>query len=98
MPVRRSPLVVFLALVAPLVLALVVPCVVAADSDFAGGPDENGDLPTPGPVPEDTRPVQTLATTVDAEATIFAAAAARVRIDDFRYDELVLEGTAREVC
>ena len=98
MPLRRSPPVVLLALAAPLVLALLVPSVVAADSDFAGGPDENSDIPTPGPVPEDTRPVQTLATPADAEATIFAAAVARVRIDDFRYDELVLEGTAKEVC
>ena len=45
--------------------------------------------------------VQTLATRrrrPTAEMTIFAAAAVRNPIDDFRYDELVLEGTAREVC
>ena len=98
MPARRAPLVLLVVLA----LGMFVPSVATADSGgSAGGPDENRDIATPGPVPADSRPVQTLAATeaaADSGVTIFAAAAARNPIDDFRYDELVLEGTAREVC
>lgn len=70
-----------------------------ADRDFGPGPDENRDRATPGSAPADTRPPQPAAAPADeGNFTVFAAAVARVPIDDFRYDELVLEGTAREVC
>ena len=98
MPRRRTTP---LAFIVPLVVLLLIPAAASADSGRAGGPDENRDIATPGAVPADNRPVQTLATTeatADTGVTIFAAAVARNPIDDFRYDELVLEGTAREVC
>ena len=81
-------------------VAAVLPTVARADNDYSGGPDENRDLPTPGAVPADTRPSEqlTATATADSQMTIFAAAVARNPIDDFRYDALVLEGTARDVC
>ncbi len=97
MPVRRAPLVLLVVLA----IGMLVPSVAAADADNSGGPDENRDIATPGAAPADTRPLQTMATTeatADSSLTVFAAAVVRNPIDDFRYDELVLEGTAREVC
>src|SRR5688572_18171345 len=94
MPERRAPLVLLVVLA----IGMLVPSVAAADADNSGGPDENRDIATPGAAPADTRPLQTMATTADSSLTVFAAAAVRNPIDDFRYDELVLEGTAREVC
>ena len=93
---RRTPL----ALLVLLALVVLVPTVARADTDYSGGPDENRDVPTPGAVPADTRPAEllTATATADSQMTIFAAAAVRNPIDDFRYDALVLEGTAREVC
>ena len=84
----------------PVALVVLVPTVARADTDYSGGPDENRDLPTPGAVPADTRPSEllTATATADSQMTIFAAAVVRNPIDDFRYDALVLEGTAREVC
>ena len=98
MPARRAPIVLLVVLA----LGMFVPSVATADSGGSGGgPDENRDIATPGPVPADSRPVQTLAATeatADSGMTIFAAAVARNPIDDFLYDRLVLEGTARGVC
>jgi hypothetical protein len=97
----RLALLARLLVLVPLLAALLDSTVASADSDYAGGPDENRDVATPGPTPADTRPVQTMATaeaTTEGSMTIFAAAVARIAIDDFRYDELVLEGTASEVC
>jgi hypothetical protein len=97
MPLRRFPLVVLV----PLALVALFPAAARADSDSGGGPDENRDVATPGAAPADNRPSETVAEAAPADAsiTIFATAAVvRVPIDDFRYDELVLEGTAREVC
>jgi hypothetical protein len=100
-PLPRSRLVLILSatVLVSVGFVLVKPAVVSADNDSAGGPDEYRDITSPGPVPADTRPVAAVeAAEVDTGMTIFAAAVARNPIDDFRYDELVLEGTAREVC
>jgi hypothetical protein len=94
MPVRRTSL----ALLVPLALVLLFPTIAEADTDFTGGPDENRDITSPGPDPGDTRPAQASTESADSGMTIFAAAVARVPIDDFVYDRLVLKGTAREVC
>ena len=62
----------------------------AANEDDGVGPDENTDRATPGSAPVDSRPVR--------GETMVAARAVSGAIDDFRYDELVLEGRAAEVC
>jgi hypothetical protein len=82
-------------LLAASIALLGVPSVATADEDRGGGPDENVDRATPQRAPADTRP----APTNDGGLTVLAApSASRPFIDDFKYDELVLEGTAREVC
>ncbi len=92
---RKSSLVCLV----PLALICLLPSVAGADSDYEGGPDENVDIATPGPRPPDSRPTSAVPEAADDDGvTIFAAAVARNPIDDFRYDALVLEGTAREVC
>src|SRR5829696_1695168 len=63
---------------------------VAADEDNGAGPDENTDRATPGEPPVDSRPQQ--------GETMLAARVVPGAIDDFRYDELVLEGRAADVC
>lgn len=94
----------FLALLAPLAGVTVLPTVAGADDDSGAVPDEGSDrgIPGQGAVPADDPPNLTLEATSAAadqeQMTVFAAAAARIPIDDFFYDALVLEGTAREVC
>jgi hypothetical protein len=94
MLVRR----ILLAVLAISIIACHSPSIARADSDRGGGPDENPDRATPQQAPTDTRP-PAVADQVD-DFTVFAATASAPRpfIDDFKYDKLVLEGTAREVC
>lgn len=86
--------------VAPLLVGI-APRAAVADNDDLAGPDENIDVARRSAPPRDTRPARPSAppTTSPGEFTVLAAPVpGRVYIDDFRYDELVLEGTAAEVC
>lgn len=92
-----------LLLTLPAFLVVVVPGAVLADSSSASGPDENADVTEPGTAPLDNRPQSSTpapsAYPPSDNVTVLAAnVPGRVYIDDFVYDELVLEGTAREVC
>jgi hypothetical protein len=71
----------------------------SADSDRGPGPDEHPDRATPQNPPSDTRPPRRVAPQ-PGEINILAASPQpyRVFIDDFKYDELVLEGRAADVC
>ncbi len=95
---RRWSLIVLLV---ALISGLGRPATTSADGGVAG-PDENADRATPQAAPADTRPrpAAPLTAAETSQLTVFAATASapRVFIDDFRYDDLVLEGTAREVC
>ena len=101
MPLRRLLILPLSLLAAPL---LAVPTSVAHADDAGGGPDENIDVATPTEPPGDSRPAVRGTTpeprTQVGELTILAEStlATRVDIDDFSYDRLELEGTAREVC
>ena len=97
MSLRRK----LLAVLASSIAVWSLPPTAAADDDRGGSPDENVDRATPQPAPADDRPSpEPAVSTAEGDFTIFAATASAPRpfIDDFKYDELVLEGTAREVC
>src|SRR5690606_7065024 len=74
--------------------ALTVDEPVRAESDDGRIEAEHSDIAEPSTPPPDTRPRSTPGS---GGVTILAAPAGKA-IEDFRYDELVLEGTAAEVC
>lgn len=105
---RRMRSRILLALVVLLGALSAVPTSVAADAE-GDGSDQNPDRGIPGPAPVDDRPLNTAsATTADTrtnDVTIFSQTLDVVEprvgvnpIEDFRYDKLELEGTAREIC
>ncbi len=76
---------------------ITVPSTAAADRDYSSVPEETRDEAIPGTAPADDRPNAFPAPSSEGQITILAAPAGQA-IEDFKYDDLVLEGTAREIC
>ena len=93
---RWRPLLV-LAVIASATVVSLSPRLVSADQDNAPGPDEHAEDVTPGTAPADTRPMFTTLSAAAADSATNARVVG-TPIEDFAYDELVLKGTAREVC
>lgn len=77
-------------------IAMLPPSGVQADNDDGSVSDQGVDRAIPGTLPADSRPSATSAPS-EGQISILAAPAG-LEIEDFWYDELVLEGTARDVC